>query len=164
MKLQVKTTFDFGKLSGKIEKIIENYSTNYGKASAVGIKQAIETGTYKKLSETTIDIRKRGISPNAGEIATGSTKPLIHTGELLRSIKPKKDGVELFKYGLYQNEGYTTAHNAFTGAYYKETGKQLAKQKVPARPFIDKGILMKTKENEEAFKKFSRAIKRALKK
>jgi hypothetical protein len=164
VKLQIKTTFDFGKLSGKIEKIIENLTANIGKASSVGIKQAIESGTYKKLSDTTIDIRKRGISPNAGGIATGSTKPLIHTGELLRSIKPKKGGVELFKYGLYQNAGYTTSNNAFTMAYFKETGKQLANKKVPARPFIDRGLLMKTKENKEAFKNFSRAIKRSLKK
>ena len=164
MKLQIKTTFDFGKLAGKIEKIMENYSTNYGKASVVGIKQAIETGKYEPLSDTTIDIRKKGISPNSGFIATGSTKPLIHTSRLRDSIKYKKGGISGWDYGIYQNAGFKTKHNAFTGRYFKETGKQLANQRVPARPFIDKGIAIKTKESEEAFKKFTNALKRSLKK
>ena len=164
VKLQIKTTFDFGKLAGKIENIIEKYSSNFSKGSASGIKQSLETGSFKSLSDTTIDIRKRGISPNASGVATGSKQPLIHTGRLRDSIKAKKDGVEMLKYGVYQNAGFTTRHNAFTGAYFKETGKQIAKQKVPARPFIDKGILIKTKESEEAFKKFSKALKRSLKK
>ena len=164
VKLQVRTTFDFGKLANNIEKILEKYTANFGKASATGIKTALETGSYEALSDTTIDIRKRGVSPNSGFVATGSTKPLIHTGELLRSIKPKKDGVEMFKFGVYQNAGFTTKHNAFTGTYYKETGKQIANQRVPARPFIDKGLLIETKESERAFNILSKDVKKALKK
>ena len=164
MKLQISTTFDFGKLASKIEKIIENYTTNYSKGSASGIKQSLETGNFEPLSKTTLDIREKGLSPNAGHLSTGSPKPLIHTGRLRDSIKVKKGGLEMLKYGVYQNAGFTTKHNAFTGRYFKETGIQLANQKVPARPFIDRGILMQTKESEEAFKKFSRAIKRSLKK
>ena len=164
MKLQIKTTFDFGKLASKIEKIIEDTTANFSRAGAVGIKTSLETGTFEPLSKTTLDIREKGISPNAGYLATGSTKPLIHTGRLRDSIKSKKGGVELLKYGIYQNEGFKTKHNAFTGRYYKETGKQLANKRVPARPFIDRGISLKTKESEEAFKKFSRAVKRSLKK
>tara|TARA_Y100000310_G_scaffold297976_1_gene331455 strand:- start:878 stop:1372 length:495 start_codon:yes stop_codon:yes gene_type:complete len=164
VKLQIRTTFDFGKLANKIENILEKYTKNFSKASSSGIKTALETGSYEPLSDTTIDIRERGISPNSGKIATGSTKPLIHTGRLLSSIKPKKDGVEMNKYGVYQNAGFTTTHNAFTGAYFKETGKQIANQKVPARPFIDRGILIKTKESERAFNIFSKDIKKALKK
>ena len=139
-------------------------TANYGKSTATGIKTSLETGSFEPLSKTTIDIRKSGASPNAGNIATGSTKPLIHTGSLRDSIKAKKEGVEMFRYGAYHNAGYTTKHNAFTGYYFKKTGIQLANQRVPARPFIDKGILMKTKEREEVFKKFSTAIKKALKK
>ena len=164
MKLQIKTTFDFGKLASKIEKIIEDTTANFSRAGAVGIKTSLETGTFEPLSKTTLDIREKGISPNAGYLATGSTKPLIHTGRLRDSIKPKKGGIEMLKYGVYQNAGFKTKHNAFTGRYYKETGKQLANKRVPARPFIDRGIFMKTKESEEAFKKFSRAVKRSLKK
>ena len=164
VKLQISTTFDFGKLLDKMPKILEKFVANKGKASAGGIKTALQTGSYEPLSDTTIDIRKRGVSPNAGYIATGSTKPLIHTGELLRSIIAKKDGVEMNKYGVYQNEGFTTKHNAFTGRYFKETGKQIANQKVPARPFIDKGLLMETKESENALKNFARSLKKALKK
>ena len=164
LQLKVETTFSFEKLANRIEKIIKDMATNFGKGSAAGIKKALETGSYVPLSKTTIDIRKRGISPNAGGVATGSTKPLIHTGDLLRSIKAKKSGIEMFKYGVYQNAGFKTKHNAFTANYFKETGIQIANQKVPARPFIDKGIFMPSKENEEAFKKFSRDIKKALKK
>ena len=164
MKLQIKTTFSFSKLANKIEKIIENTASNFGKSAAVGIKTSLERGNFEPLSKTTIDIRKKGISPKSGYIATGSTKPLIHTGRLRDSIKPKKGGVELFRYGAYHNAGYKTTHNAFTGRYFKETGVQIANQNVPARPFIDRGILMKTKEKEEVFKNFSRAIKQSLKK
>ena len=164
MKLQIKTTFDFGKLASRIEKIVENVTAGYGKSAVVGIKTSLETGSFEPLSKTTIDIREQGVSPNSGYLATGSTKPLIHTGRLRDSIKAKKGGVEMLKYGIYQNEGYTTKHNAFTGRYFKETGVQLANQKVPARPFIDRGVIMKTKENEEVFKNFTKALKRALKK
>ena len=129
-----------------------------------GINSTSIYGANSSGSKTTIDIRKKGISPKSGYIATGSTKPLIHTGRLRDSIKPKKGGVELFRYGAYHNAGYKTTHNAFTGRYFKETGVQIANQNVPARPFIDRGILMKTKEKEEVFKNFSRAIKQSLKK
>ena len=164
MKLQIKTTFDFGKLAGRIEKIIENASRGLSRAGAEGIKKSLESGNFKSLSPTTIDIRKSGDSPNSGYMATSSTKPLIHTGKLRDSIKSNKEGVEMFKYGTYHNKGYTTVSNKFTRYYFKHTGKNLAGKNVPARPFINTGILMKTKENEKALKNFSRAIGKALKK
>ena len=164
MKLQISTTFSFSKLASKMPKIIENTTKGLSRSGAVGIKKSIESGRFKALSPTTIDIRKSGASPNSNYLATSSTKPLIHTGRLRDSIKSNKEGVEMLKYGMYQNKGYKTATNRFTKNYFMRTGKNLAGKNVSARPFIDQGILIKTKENENVFKNFSRAIKRALKK
>ena len=164
MKLQIKTTFDFGKLENQIEDIIKNTTEGITKAGTSGIKQSLETGKFEPLSKTTIEIREKGESPNAGYLATGSTKPLIHTGRLRDSIKTTSDGIKMLKYGVYHNEGYKTKHNKFTGNYFKRTGVQLANQSVPSRPFIDRGLLIETKESKLAFKNFSKALKRSLRK
>ena len=87
MKLQIKTTFDFGKLASKIEGIMNKHAERTGRVSVQGMKDAIDKGKFKPISDATRYVRKHGLSPNSVMTATPSTKPLVHTGNLRRSIK-----------------------------------------------------------------------------
>ena len=150
--VQVKVTYDAGKLLKRIPKIITNYCGRYARSSVTGAKENIDKGVVPPLRDITIDIRKK-------RNITG-TKPLYETGALHRSIKWKKDGVQMLKYGIYHQEGYKIKKNSFTDFYYIKTKKegkatQLAGKAVPARPFLfpsQKTIL----KSFDAFKKYIR--------
>ena len=109
MKLQVKTTFDFGKLASQMPKILEKHTQRTARSSATGAREAIERGVSPPLKKITIETRKRR--------GTGGTKPLFETGALHRSIKGTSEGLQMFNYGLFHHEGHKTGH-------------------FPARPFI----------------------------
>ena len=109
MKLQVKTTFDFGKLASQMPKILEKHTQRTARSSATGAREAIERGVAPPLKKTTIERRKRA--------NTGGSKPLFETGDLFRSIKGTSEGLEMNTYGLYHHQGHKTGH-------------------FPARPFI----------------------------
>ena len=102
MKLQIKTTFDFGKLASQMPKILEKHMQRTGRSSATGAREAIEKGVSPKLEQSTIDRRKRR--------GTGGTKPLFETGELFRSIKGTSEGLQMWDYGLYHHQGHKTGH------------------------------------------------------
>jgi len=109
VKLQIRTTFSFGKLAREMPKILEKHSQRTARSSATGAKEAIDKGVSPPLKKTTIKRRKRA--------GTGGTKPLFETGALHRSIKGTSEGLEMFNYGLYHHEGHSKGH-------------------FPARPFI----------------------------
>ena len=154
MKLRIKSNFSFGKLARKMPGIMQELSKGAGKGAATGIKQALEKDKYKDLEDSTIDIRRRGLSPSAGFMKTGSKKPLVHTGRLRDSIKQSKDGVQMNRYGQYQNDGIrSTSERSMIG------GKT-----VPPRSFIDKGLLIETPEKKKALDDFYNNIKKAVRK
>ena len=102
MKLQIKTTFDFGKLAKFVES--EAFTSQVSILLGGGIVESSKAfmkggGVTPKLEQSTIDIRKmRG---------SGGTTPLYETGELAKSLKVKKDGIWGLHYGKYQYEGFT---------------------------------------------------------
>ena len=102
MKLQIKTTFDFGKLARQMPKILEKHMQRTGRSSATGAREAIDKGVSPKLKKSTIDRRKKS--------GTGGTKPLYETGTLYRSIKGTSEGLEMWDYGLYQHQGHKRGH------------------------------------------------------
>ena len=109
MKLQVKTTFDFGKLSGSIKKMVNDFKEQTISTESKEMKKRIEsgntiTGKMDKLSDVAKITRiLRGHSP--------TSPPLNASGKLLNSIKPIKSGVSIKKYGLHQSQGFTTQNN-----------------------------------------------------
>jgi len=109
VKLQVKTTFDFGKLTSQMPKILEKHAQRTARSSATGAKEAIDRGVSPPLKESTIARRKR--------TGTGGSKPLFETGALHRSIRGTSEGLEMNTYGLYHHQGHSKGH-------------------FPARPFI----------------------------
>ena len=154
MKLKVSSNFSFEKLAREMPKILEKHAAGAGMGAAKGIKAALETGKFERLKPSTIDIRKKGGSPNAGFMATNSKKPLIHTGRLRNSIRYEKDGIKMNHYGKYQNDGYITDQKSMIGGEYK----------VEARPFITKGLAVETPESKKAAKELPENIRKALKK
>ena len=109
MKLQIKTTFDFGKLALQMPKILEKHTQRTARSSATGAREAIEKGVSPPLKKSTIARRKRA--------GTGGSKPLFETGALHRSIRGTSEGLEMNTYGLYHHQGHSKGH-------------------FPARPFI----------------------------
>ena len=156
MKLQVKTTFDFGKLASQMPKILEKHTQRTARSSATGAREAIDKGVAPPLKKSTIEIRKQR--------GTGGSKPLFETGALYRSIKGTSGGLEMLNYGLYHHRGYKTQGEEFMkfrgGSYQTADASMIPNKKVPARQFIkpsEKTIL-------KSFDAFRKDIRKALKK
>jgi hypothetical protein len=97
--IQIKKNFDFFKLSKKFPKIMSDGGRRITRSAAKGAKEKIDKGLTPSLKKSTIQLRKdRGL---------GGTKPLYATGELYRSIKSTKDGLEMLHYGWYHHKGFT---------------------------------------------------------
>ena len=119
--VQVKVTYDAGKLLKRIPKIITNYCGRYARSSVTGAKENIDKGVVPPLRDITIDIRKK-------RNITG-TKPLYETGELYRSMKGKnvEGGGELTmqRSGILHHKGFKTG-----------SGSMIPNTRVDPRPFI----------------------------
>ena len=161
MKLQSRTTFDFGKLANKIEGIINRHAERTGRVSVQGIKDAIDGGKFDAISDATRYVRKHGLSPNSGMTATPSTKPLVHTGKLRRSIKwvsRGQKGISMEDYGLYHLKKKKIKKNPFT------TSMNIAGKTRPARDFVTAGLKEREKGVLKSFDAFRKELRRALKK
>ena len=154
MKLQIKTTFNFGKLANQMPKILEKHMQRTARSSAQGAKENISKGLSPPLKKSTIEIRKQR--------GTGGTKPLFETGSLHKSIKGTSEGLEMLSYGIHHQYGFTPKQIPFKIAkgeqeWFKPNKKGI---KVSARPFIfpsEKTIL-------KSFDAFRKDIRKALKK
>jgi len=115
MKIEFEVTYDAGKLAKEMPKIIKDFLGNSAVAFEIGSKKAIEGGKFDKIGEFTKIAREKGLSPNAGKKGyhkTSSTKPLNHSGELLKSIKafPKSQTLRFLEYGKHHlGKGVVTA-------------------------------------------------------
>ena len=161
MKLQIRTTFDFGKLAGKIEGIMNKHADRTGRVSVQGIKDAIDGGKFDAISDATRYVRKEGLSPNSGMTATSSTKPLVHTGKLRRSIKwvsRGQKGIAMEDYGAYHLKERKIKKNPFT------TSMNFAGKTRPARDFVSAGLKEREKGVLKSFDAFRKDLRKALKK
>ena len=161
MKLQIKTTFDFGKLAIKIEGIMNKHADRTGRVSVQGIKDAIDGGKFDAISEATRYVRKEGLSPNSGMTATSSTKPLVHTGKLRRSIKwvsRGQKGISMEDYGVYHLKERKIKKNKFTKSM------NFAGKTRPARDFVSAGLKEREKGVLKSFDAFRKDLRKALKK
>jgi len=159
VKLQIRTTFDFGKLANKAQKIVDSLVTNAISGESQQMKKRISsgstlTGKMKDVSKTTIDIRELRNS--------SSKKPMYDTGKLHDSIKPKKQGISGYYYGTYHQNTHKTVTNSFTKWYFMETGKNIANKTVPARRWMHDSETFKN--DKKIVDKFFKDIGKALKK
>ena len=161
MKLKIRTTFSFDKLGRNIEKIMQKHAERAGRVSVQGIKDAIDSGKFEPISEATKYVRKEGLSPNANFTKTSSTKPLVHTGKLRRSIKWVSrglKGIAAEEYGLYHLKERKIKSYNFTKRM------NFAGKTRPARNFVIAGIKEREKKVLTSFNAFKKDLRKALKK
>jgi len=144
VKLQVKTTFDFGKLAKFVAS--EAFTSQVNKMIGGGVIESSRAfmksgGVTPKLEKSTIDIRRmRG---------SGGTTPLYETGNLAKSLNVKKDGIWGLHYGKYQYEGFTTSKNSM-----------IPNKKVPPRNFIAMDAAKMKKPINNLMKQIGKALKK----
>ena len=165
MKLQVKTTFDFGKLARKMDDILSHYGNLGAKTMAENARAMIKEGKLRNVTKGTMEIARKRLSPKRPYPRQGTKQQaLLHTGSALASIKAIDDEVHAAGYLRYHFEDYEIVENKWTKKFApKAIGKT-----VPARnPFFTKaGNLRKpVKERMTAHKKgIHKLIARHLKK
>ena len=102
MKLQIRTTFDFGKLVKFVasEGFTSQVNRILGSHIAESSKRFIMQGKVTpKLKNSTIKRRMRS------KVKQNVNTPLFHTGTLANSLKPVKEGIKGAYYGIYHLEG-----------------------------------------------------------
>ena len=167
VKLQIKTTFDFGKLANKTRDIIDNFKQDTIATESATMKKRLESGS-------TITGKMKALSDVAkitrilrGQSAT--SPPLNASGKLLNSIKVRKAGVSAKEYGLYQSQGFTTQNNPVIPEGNKKPKGGLRKRQfkfagktIPARQWVHTDETFKY--DKKIVDKFFKSIKKALKK
>ena len=155
MKLQIKTTFDFGKLAKFVQS--EEFTSQVSKLLGGGIIESSRAfmksgGVTPKLKQSTIDIRRiRGSS---------GTTPLYETGSLAKSLKVKKDGIWGLHYGKYQYEGFTPKKIPVIkndSVFFVKNKKNI---KVPPRDFFAMDATKMKKPINNLIKQIGKALKK----
>ncbi len=156
MQIIAKSNFSFSQLSLKLNDIINRVLNNSAKSSSNKTKSNIlqskdvTGGILDELAEITHERRADGVFwEGDGEtkrfgntkawrakflkknLKPQSTKPLHYTGNLLNSIRAKKNTMNLAGYGGLHHEGYKVSGNAKSWT-------------VPSRPFIQAEVDDKT--------------------
>tara|TARA_Y100000310_G_scaffold260412_1_gene269332 strand:+ start:213 stop:716 length:504 start_codon:yes stop_codon:yes gene_type:complete len=167
VKLQIRTTFDFGKLARKSKDLISNFKEQVILSESGAMKKRLEagntiTGKMDKISDVAKITRiLRGHSP--------TSPPLNASGKLLSSIKPIKSGISIKKYGLYQSQGFTTQNNPVIPEGNKKAKGGLRKRKfhfagktIPARKWLHDSETFKydKKITDNFFKRIEKALKK----
>tara|TARA_R110002096_G_scaffold8558_1_gene35280 strand:- start:2458 stop:3003 length:546 start_codon:yes stop_codon:yes gene_type:complete len=169
MKLSFEITYNAEKLQKEMPNIIKQTVKNLSNSFIEGSKKTIESGRgLQKLKQSTINIR-RTVKPK-----TNSTKPLQHTGKLLKSLSQYANGdMGVQKYGLYHlpddifdlsEESIVTQVSATKRAksgiaYTTSPNSRIPNKDVPIRNWfqMDKGLAKK------AISKFHKLIKKNFK-
>ena len=125
MKLEIRVGIDFGKLANEMPKIIDKVLEEAIDGSVEASRAKIDEGKFEPLKDSTLELRSKGTKHRP---KTSSTKPLIHTGELYRSIRKEKNRLKMKGYGGLQHEGFTT-----------HPSSMIPNIDVSARPFISIG-------------------------
>ena len=153
MKLQVKTTFDFGKLARKMPDVLKHIGNVGAKALAADARRMIQEGKLKNVTEGTMEIAKKRLSPKRPYPRQGTKQQaLLHTGSALASIKAIDNEVHAAGYLRYHFEEYNIASNNWTKKF---TPKAIGKTVPERNPFFTKagGFRKPVNERMKAHKK-----------
>jgi len=136
MAITTKATsnFSFRKLANAFDEVFDDYMEDSYEDLAQNARDNIKNSTgIRKLTQGTIAIRRKGLSKKGYGGATTSTTPLLHTGNLLRSIKATKDGVSMVGYGKHHMDGFTIVENKWTKRF---APRAIGKVVKPRNPFF----------------------------
>ncbi len=168
MKLIVKTTFDFSKLANDAKGLIKDLTQEVIKSEASKMKERLSSGTTISGQAMT-PIKKSTILVRSMRKHSINTPPLNASGRLLKSIKAKKTGISMKKYGLYHNEGFTTQNNPIIPKPPKKAPKGhhpkrffFQGKKIPSRRFVHNDNSIRF--SEETVKRFGSKLQKALRK
>ena len=156
MKLDVEVNFDFGKLANELDKLLDDYAQRVTATSAERAKEAIDSGKFRSLKQSTREIREKGQSPASGRTATNSFKPLVHTGRLRNSIKGTKGGVEMLSYGQYHLKGDKTPMSKFAKKF------NMVGTDRPARNFLASGLKLASKDTTKLTRNLIKSMKKSM--
>ena len=95
MKIDISVNFDFGKLSGKLDNIIEDYTSGYAKDTVQGTRDNIDKGVGANGESLKLGSK----SYRAGQQA------LYNTGNMYKGLKSSKNTLTIKKYGWGHNQG-----------------------------------------------------------
>ena len=167
MKLQIKTTFDFGKLASSTKKLIDKFQEKTILTESKKMSDRLRSGkTVDGSMEALSDAAKitrilRGHNP--------ASPPLNASGKLLNSIKVRKSGISAKEYGLYQSQGFKTKNNPVIPEGNKRPKGGLRKRQfrfagktIPARQWVHTDETFKY--DMEIYNAFIRNFRKALKK
>ena len=167
---KVEQTIDFVKLKKKINPVIKKMALSVvDEDPGAKLKQRIMKGVnYNNerlfpLKKSTLNIRKMRGRP--------SSKPLVDTGKLLKSIKTVKTknkvGVRFLKYGLHQAKGFTTKNHFAVKKRNKVVGWRdySAGIRVLPRPWIhpEEPFAGLIKQDKEAIERAIKVLKKEMK-
>ena len=162
MRVEFEITYDAGKLAKEIKGIVKAFLKDTGEAFVVGSKKAIESGNFKKLEQSTLDVRKAGTSrggKGAYGKSTSSTKPLVHTGRLLKGLKLLKNGdISVHEYGTFHLGDLQTAEDIEKKsgtAYTTASNSMIPNRPVPIRNWFQ----MDEATAKKSIVKFKKALK-----
>ena len=95
MKIDISINFDFGKLSGKLDNIIDDYTSGYAKDTVQGTRDNID--------------RRVGADGNPLELGTKSYRAgqqaLYNSGDMYKGLKSSKNTLTIKKYGWGHHKG-----------------------------------------------------------
>ena len=108
MKLQVRTTFDFGKLAKKMPDILKGTSSI--------IAKQWETGTEKNIDKR-MGRDGSGLKENTPftKLTKGHDKVMSDEGWLYQSIKASGDTLSMNEYGWWNHKGINRPKRPFIG-------------------------------------------------
>ena len=142
IKTRATSNFSFKKLLDNLDDIVGDYFEDSYEDLAESARNAIKNSTgLRKLKKRTIKIKKKRLYKKGLCMPTTNKNTLLHTGNLLRSIKATKKGVEMVDYGKHHMEGFTIVENKWTKKF---APRAIGKQVKPRNPFFtNKGNLKK---------------------
>ena len=152
---KIDVSFDFGKLLKKLDEILKEDINFRKKELLIAAKDELMNGKFFKIKKSTENIRKKGLS-KAGKGNFGN-KPLMHTGNMFKSIKETKDGVTYTGYGTssepdIHKKTHKVASTAFSRKFNTE-GKN-----VPKRDFMGKAINRASKFKTNIYNRINKAL------
>lgn len=148
MKLKTTVNFDFGKLADNLDNLLENYAHRVSVSSADRAKEAIDSGKFEPLAESTREIREKGTKYRP---KTSSMKPLVHTGAFRDSIKGTKDGVEMLAYGAKHIKAHKTPSDSM-----------IPNATVPARNFLSVAMKLASKDASKLTTNLIKAMRKTM--
>lgn len=122
----IKINFSFGKLLRNLDNILVQNIDKRKKVFRNGAKEIIKSGKLRKNTKGTLALRKKGVA-KGGE--SSSTKPLMHTNDLLNSIKTTEEGIEFLPYGEHHLSDTKVMSNKWTKKFIPNAiGKTIKKR------------------------------------